>query len=316
VITAPAAADRFTVFGTSAVLLVTRATALQDARALVDGELGAIDLACNRFRPDSEISILNGSRGAQAKVSGLFAEAIEAGLRAARLTAGDVDPTCGVAMASLGYDRDFSLIAKNDRVTRPPAPAAGWQRIGWDRPRAAVRLPRGAQLDLGATAKAWAADRCARLASRHLDCGVLLSLGGDIAVAGQAPACGWRVRVTDDHAADPDAPGQTVAISAGGLATSSVAARAWRRGGEPVHHIVRPATGRPARSFWRTVSVAAANCLDANIASTAAIVRGEPALRWLTELGLPARLVRHDGAVARTAGWPRVSADPPAPDPP
>src|SRR6266702_3748545 len=168
-ITAPAACDRFAVFGTSAVLLVTTDSVLRDARSLVDGELGAVDLACNRFRPDSEISILNGSRGAEAKVSGLFAEAIEAGLRAARLTAGDVDPTCGAALASLGYDRDFALITKSCLVTGPPAPAAGWQRIGWDRSRAAVRLPRGVQLDLGATAKAWAADRCARLASRHLD---------------------------------------------------------------------------------------------------------------------------------------------------
>ncbi len=313
-ITAPAACDRFAVFGTSAVLLVTTDSVLRDARSLVDGELGAVDLACNRFRPDSEISILNGSRGAEVKVSGLFAEAIEAGLRAARLTAGDVDPTCGAALASLGYDRDFALNTKSCLVTGPPAPAAGWQRIGWDRSRAAVRLPRGVQLDLGATAKAWAADRCARLASQRLGCGVLLSLGGDIAVAGQAPAHGWRVRATDDHAAGPDAPGQTVVVSSGGLATSSVAVRTWRRGGEHVHHIVRPATGRPARSCWRTMSVAAASCLDANIASTAAIIRGEPALTWLTELGLPARLVRHDGTVTRTAGWPRIAPDAPTPD--
>ncbi|HEX9359814.1 MAG TPA: FAD:protein FMN transferase [Streptosporangiaceae bacterium] len=304
-ISPPTGAYRFTVFGTSATLLVTPASVLDDARALVERELAAVDLACNRFRPDSEISVLNGSRGVGAQASGLFAEAIEAALRAARLTDGDVDPTCGAALANLGYDTQFSLITRDAPLAAPPVPAAGWRRIEWDRARAAVRLPQDVQLDLGATAKAWAADRCARLANHRLGCGVLLSLGGDIAVAGPAPTHGWRVRVTEDHAAGSDAPGQTVALSSGGPATSSVTVRAWRRGGEPVHHIVHPATGQPAQPGWRTVSVAAATCLDANTASTAAIVRGEPALPWLTRLGLPARLVRHDGLVAMTAGWPR-----------
>lgn len=311
----PTASHRFTVFGTSAVLIVSPAAALDGSRALIERELAAIDLACNRFRPDSEISILNGSRGANVAVSELFAEAIDAALRAARLTAGDVDPTCGAALTRLGYDRDFALIGKNGPAPGPPVPAAGWQHIGLDRSRAAVRVPKGVQLDLGATAKAWAADRCARLASERLGCGVLISLGGDIAVAGPvptAPSYGWRVRVTDQHASGPDAPGQTVAIGSGGLATSSVAARTWRRGGQPVHHIVHPATGRPAGSCWRTVTVAAASCLDANIASTAAIIRGEAAAAWLTGLALPARLVRHDGSITTTAGWPRDTAPPEA----
>jgi thiamine biosynthesis lipoprotein len=71
-----------------------------------------------------------------------------------------------------------------------------------------------------------------------------------------------------------------------------------------MHHIIDPATGRPACTCWRTVSVAAASCAAANIATTAAIVRGEPAIRWLEDLRLPARLVRHDGTVVTTAGWP------------
>ncbi len=132
---------------------------------------------------------------------------------------------------------------------------------------------------------------------------MLVSLGGDIAVAGPAPADGWRVRVTDDHAAGPDAPGQTVTIRSGGLATSSTTVRAWAVGGQRVHHIIDPATGL-ARSCWRTVSVAAGSCVDANTASTAAIIRSEAALPWLRDAGLPARLVRDDGSVETTAGWP------------
>ena len=142
-----------------------------------------------------------------------------------------------------------------------------------------VRLERGAQLDLGATAKAWAADRCAELIAGQTGFGVLVSLGGDMAVAGEPPADGWKVRVTDDHAAPASAAGQTVTITSGGLATSSTTVRAWTAGGRQVHHIIDPSTGEPAQSCWRTVSVAAGTCTDANIASTAAIIRGAAALR-------------------------------------
>jgi thiamine biosynthesis lipoprotein len=174
-----------------------------------------------------------------------------------------------------------------------------------DHARHQVRLCRGAKLDLGATAKAWAADRCAAMIAARTGSGVLVSLGGDIAVAGRPPDAGWRIRVTDDHAASPAAPGQTITIGSGGLATSSTTVRTWAIGGRRMHHIIDPATGEPARSCWRSVSVAAGSCVDANTASTAAIIRGPAALPWLRDAGLPARLVRGDGSVETTAGWPR-----------
>jgi thiamine biosynthesis lipoprotein len=130
-----------------------------------------------------------------------------------------------------------------------------------------------------------------------------VSLGGDIAVAGPAPAGGWPIGISDDHAAEASAA--TVAISEGGLATSSTTVRRWRRGGLPAHHIVDPATGLPAAVVWRTVSVAAASCVDANVAATAAIVRGDSAPAWLAAAGLPARLAAADGRVVTLGGWPR-----------
>ena len=133
---------------------------------------------------------------------------------------------------------------------------------------------------------------------------MLVSLGGDIAAAGPAPAGGWLVRVTDHHAAGDDAPGQTVAIAAGGLATSGTAARRWRRGGQDLHHIVDPATGSSAAGPWRTASVAAGSCVDANTASTAAIILGPRAPAWLATRGLPSRLVAVDGTVVRIGAWP------------
>jgi len=327
VTTLAAGTDTFSVFGTTAALLVSEPGRLDDARAVADAELAAVDLACSRFRPDSELSRLNGCGGAVTAISELFAELIEAALRAARLTDGDVDPTCGHALAEIGYDRDFTVLqaaglqapgAASPLSRRPSRRVPGWRSVRLDRRRLLAQLTNGAQLDLGATSKAWAADRCAEMIAAKTGSGVLVSLGGDIAVAGPAPAdCGegaveragavgggWRVRVTDDHAAAPDAPGQTVTIRSGGLATSSTTVRTWAVGGQRVHHIINPATGQPAVSCWRTVSVAAGSCVDANTASTAAIIRSEAALPWLQSAGLPARLVREDGSVETTAGWP------------
>ena len=95
----------------------------------------------------------------------------------------------------------------------------------------------------------------------------------------------------------------TVALRAGGLATSSTTQRVWRRGGRRAHHILDPRSGLPAAVHWRTVSVAARTCVEANAASTAAIVLGGEAQRWLEAARLPARLAHRDGAVAGTCGW-------------
>jgi len=307
------ARDTFGVFGTTAVLLVAGRRDVSEARAIADENLAEVDLACSRFRPDSELSRLNAAGGQPVVVSQTLADLLSAALRAAQLTDGSVDPTCGAALVALGYDRDFSEVrampgAGPAGLPQAVRPVPGWRSVHLDEHSRTVRLDNGAQLDLGATAKAWAADQCAGEIAGTLGCGVLISLGGDVAAAGEAPAGGWGIRVTDDHGAPETAPGQTVAISSGGLATSSTTVRAWSAGGRPVHHIVDPATGAPAASCWRTVSVAAGTCTDANTASTAAIVRGTAAAGWLSGLGLPARLVGQDGTIETTAGWPADSS--------
>jgi thiamine biosynthesis lipoprotein len=114
--------------------------------------------------------------------------------------------------------------------------------------------------------------------------------------------------VADDHRCPPARADQQVALASGGLSTSSTTVRRWRRRGGDAHHIVDPRTGAPAAEHWRTVTVAAATCVDANIGSTAAIVLGAEAERWLADAGLPARLVAAGGGVRTTAGWPAAEA--------
>lgn len=291
---------------------------LAEARHAVESELAAIDRACSRFRADSELSRLNERPGRPIQVSSLLFEALVLALDAARMTGGDVDPTLGRALELAGYDRDWGLLLAPgaDRQTEhqwPPAPRSpvlklralsGWRAVSLDRATQTVRLPQGVRLDLGATAKALAADRAAAAAHAAAGCGVLVSLGGDIATGGPAPAGGWRIHVTDDHRSDATAPGQTVSIRSGGLATSSTTVRRWSHEGRAMHHILDPSTGAPAETCWRTVSVAAESCAHANIASTASLVRGRSALDWLTELELPARLQGRDGSVTTIGRWP------------
>jgi thiamine biosynthesis lipoprotein len=288
----------------------------------VERELDAIDRACSRFRADSELSRVNASQGRPVQINGVLMEALELALRAAELTDGDVDPTLGQALELAGYDRDWRLLprsydeepqraagrASNDRLM--PAGRitvrrrSGWRTVALDRKRASVRLSRGIRLDLGATAKGWAADRAATAAALAGDCGALVSIGGDIATSGSGPADGWRIRVTDDHRSPPTAPGQTITILTGGLATSSTTVRHWQQDGQTMHHIIDPRTGAPAQTPWRTVSVAAASCAEANIATTAALVKGSAAAEWLGEMQLPARLIDHDGRVLYVGDWP------------
>jgi thiamine biosynthesis lipoprotein len=296
----------FAALGTTATVAVTEAAALEPARAELERELCAIDLACSRFRADSELRRVEQARGAEIETSELFAEALATALRAAALTCGLVTPAIGGPLAVSGYDRDFSELRPSLRPVRFRA-APDWSRIALDRPRRTVRLPSGIRLDLGATAKALAADRAAEAIAAQTGGGVLVSLGGDIRVAGPAPAHGWPILVDDAHdVATPEAC--SVAIRVGGLATSSTTVRRWRRAGAELHHVLDPRTGAPAAGPWRTVSVAAATCVDANIASTAALVLGEDATAWLRERRLPSRLVAGDGSVLCMCGWPEEAA--------
>jgi thiamine biosynthesis lipoprotein len=236
-------------------------------------------------------------------------EAVAAALWAADVTQGAVDPTVGRSMRVLGYDRDFADIPADGPVVAMVSDVPGWKVVKLDPDRRRLKIPDGVELDLGATAKGLAADRCAAAALAATSGGaVLVSLGGDVAVAGAPPEPGWPVLVTEDsnvnlNEDDPDA--ELVVIRDGGLATSSTTVRRWRRGGAQMHHILDPATGLPVDGRWRTATVSAATCLEANAASTAAIVLGEKAIAWLTARHLPARLVERSGEVMRVAPWPR-----------
>ncbi|MGI9124602.1 MAG: FAD:protein FMN transferase [Mycobacterium sp.] len=286
-------------WSTSMHLLVTDCSALDEARTIVDAELDAIELAASRFRPDSEVSRLAAADGERRAISPIFADLIEAALCAARTTDGDVDPTVGSALVALGYDGDITDAGTTSpRVSSARVPV-DWTGIEFD--RHTVRIPAGTQLDLGATAKAVAADRCAHRVYRETGSGVLVNLGGDIATDGPTPDGGWLIVVQDTD----DDPASMITLGSGaGLATSSTRRRRWRNGDHLVHHILDPRTGTSAEPVWRSVSVAATTCQAANTVSTAAVIRGHRAPEWVGKLGVPARFVAQDGSETTVGGWP------------
>ncbi|MBV9098697.1 MAG: FAD:protein FMN transferase [Frankiaceae bacterium] len=298
--------------GTFAQLVVTDPVAVPAARAAVERVLADIDLAASRFRADSELSRLNASAGSWASVSPLLARALRVALDAAAWTDGVVDPTVGDALVRLGYDRTFADVAPVAGALRVVAtPAPGWRGVELDDAGLRARVPAGTRLDLGATAKALASDLAAAAAAEATGCGVLVNLGGDIAVAGEPPPDGWPVAIEDVTdlslpAADAD-PAHVVVIRDGGLATSSTRARRWRRGGVELHHLLDPRSGLPAAGPWRTVSVVASTCVLANTASTAAVILGDDAPGWLRERGFHARLIGTGGSCVYVNDWPQES---------
>ena len=287
-------------------VIVTRPETVGAARAAVDEVVAAMDAVASRFREDSELSRLNAAVERDVVISALLADAIAQALRGAELTGGAVDPTVGHAMRVAGYDSDFASVAPAAGPLRLKAERIpGWKAVVFNARARKVRLPRGVELDLGATAKALASDLAAAAAIRAIGAGgVLVSLGGDIAVAGDPPDGGWAIQASEDSAAPLSDDEETVTINAGGLATSGTTVRRWMRGETVLHHIIDPATGLPADSCWRTATVAAGTCVDANIASTAAIVMSKRAPAWLERHRMAARLVDREGTVVRVAGWP------------
>jgi thiamine biosynthesis lipoprotein len=300
------AVRQWSVWGTTARIVVTDPRMADAAQALVSARLEAVDAACSRFRPDSELAgvqnRLTAEPGTAITVSPLLAELIAAALRAARRTDGDVDPTLADDLAALGYDRDYALIELDSparmrlRLTRRVRHR--WSDVHLDGRQ--LLMPARVHLDLGASAKAVTADRAAAQVAERLGGGILVSLGGDIATAGSAPEAGWQVLVQDGGRE----PSSRIRLDSGALATSSTVSRSWRNGTRAVHHILDPASGMPAEPVWRTVSVVAGTCAEANALSTAAIVRGWSAVDRLRSGGFPAQLVGADGEIVRLAGWP------------
>jgi thiamine biosynthesis lipoprotein len=290
--------------GTYVRLATNPTSALPEAVRLAGQVLDEVDRACSRFRPDSDLVRANACAGRTTAVSPLLAAAVQVALEAAAETDGLVDPTLGHALVAVGYDRDLALLpaAASEPAGVPrPARTGAWREVEVDLD-GAVGVPADCALDLGSTGKAWASDLTARVIHERTGADVVVSLGGDVAVAGTTA---WPVLVTELLAQvdSPDDEGEVLVLAAGGLATSTTLGRRWVRGGMPRHHLLDPRTGEPVAGPWRTVSALGRSAVAANTATTAALVLGAGAWTWLVDRGVAARLVSRDGQIVATPAW-------------
>lgn len=278
------------------------------ANQLASVILRDIDDTCSRFREDSDLSRVNRVPGQWVDVDPLLVQAIEVACEAARQTDGLVNPLLGRPLVFAGYDHDFEMLDggqfwhSSAEPWQPAPDVEAWADIELDA-QGGVKIPVGTAVDLGATAKAWAADLIATAFVEHLDGPGLISLGGDLRIS-KPDGEPWLVGVSEK----PQAPHeQVIGLNEGGLATSSTQVRQWRRGGVRMHHVIDPRTGRPVQEVWRTASATGPTCTAANVASTAAIVLGRQAPDWLNDHDVSARLVAVNGTVAFTGQWPEPS---------
>lgn len=291
------------------VIAVTPAGRLPQARQIADRCMTAVESACSRFSSDSELSRL--APGVATRVSPVLVELMRTALQAAHATGGLVDPALGRAEEAIGYrvsmDGRLAPAATGDGADTGWRihGEADWRAITLDGDR--LTVPADVTVDLGATAKAWAADRIAAECAARLGCGALVSLGGDIATAESPKRTSWNV-VVQDTPADP--ADWIVLCGTGGVATSSVQHRTWLWHGLPVHHLLHPISGLPVRSRWTHATVIGASCVQANTWSTAALVAGEAAPDLLRRHGITARLVDRRHRVCTTGAWPGAAEGP------
>jgi thiamine biosynthesis lipoprotein len=299
--------------GTTVQLHVVDPRELTWAVARARDVLDEVDLSCSRFRLDSDLVRANRRPGRWSTVSAVLVGALTVALEAARETGGRVDPSLGAAMEAAGYDRTFELLAHaSDLPTGLPGvvrPGA-WREI--ELRDDAVYVPHGVRLDLGAVGKAYAADLVAADLASRLSQPAAVSVGGDVAVTGAPhhPPHEWPVVVGETRTDLADHPDQTVGLRlrSGGVATSTVRARHWTRGGRQWHHVLDPATGLPVAGCWRSVTALGHSCTAANTATTAALVLGSSATTWLEERGVAALLVDAGGRRHPTSEWAAATA--------
>ncbi|GHO85544.1 FAD:protein FMN transferase [Dictyobacter formicarum] len=256
----------------------------------------------SRFLPDSELSQLNRLAGKPVLVSKLLFTVLSSALEAARSTNGIYDPTLLNQLMQLGYDRTFEEVPPQSAAsTAAIEPGGRWRAIQLQPSLRLVHMPAGTRVEFGGIAKGMAVDAALEaLRSEKIET-ALVNAGGDLAVSGMPPGLQqWPIEIQ----------GKTrtwvVPFHHGALATSGIGRRHWRQGTELRHHLLDPGTGLPARTQLWSVTVAAAQCKQAEVAAKVAFLLGiKQGSAFLRQHGLAALLIMQDGSVLTVGPWPQ-----------
>ena len=246
------------------------------------------DRRLSRFREDSELCRLNSDRRERVPASALLRDAVRAGIWAAERSGGLVDPTLVGEIEAAGYRKSRAgmrgapladaLAGAPARAAAGPAPGSRWRHIAVSDFDGTVRRPPGLRFDTGGTGKGLAADMAAGMLAGFsrfvVDCGGDIRIGGPDAllqpfdVHVEHPLTGERAHV--------------LRLSSGGVATSGLNVRLWRRAdGSYAHHLLDPATGKPAWTGLVGVTALGDTTLEAETLSKAALLSGPEGARNL-----------------------------------
>ena len=272
----------FAAMGTT-IELILDAEDAGGAFAAAEAEFERLEHVMSRFRPDSELSQLNAAGSLDASVD--LVEVVRLAMDARDRSDGRFDATTHEAVVAAGYDRTFDRVAPEGPAEDEPNAACGG-RVEIDGAR--ISLSPGVRLDLGGIGKGFAAERAATMLAVAGPC--LVSAGGDIAIRGVPAEGAWPIAVCDDL---------TLGLQRGGVATSGTEHRRWRRGGVERHHLIDPATGRPAVSDIVQVTAIGADAVDAEVLATSLFLGGS---EEAAAADLPAVVLTSDGRRLVTGG--------------
>jgi FAD:protein FMN transferase len=281
---------RFPAMGTRIELILDAPPTAAALHALgaAEAEVRRLERLLSRFDPESELAQLNERR--TMIVGPELLGVVELALAARERTSGRFDPTVHDALVAAGYDRTFAQVPSTSET--PPLTATRCAGdVAIDPETSTIELEPGTRLDLGGIAKGYAADRAAAILADVGPC--LVDAGGDIAVHGRP----WPVGV---ETADGEL---TLELTEGGLATSGRDRRRWTRGGQEQHHLIDPATGRPAENDLLRATAAAASAAEAEVQAKVLFLAGaSAALERANADGIPSALVTCDGRTLLAGG--------------
>jgi thiamine biosynthesis lipoprotein len=298
--------------GTARVALESAAHSeaeLERHAAAIRAVIADAEAVLTRFVPDSELSALNRDPRSAVPASPLLRHLALAVRAAGARSGGLVDATLLGALEQQGYATsragvapavlDEALAAAPPRRPARPHAARAHAGVGVDAQGRVVRPP-GVRLDSGGLGKGLAAD----LAAMTVPAGIryAISCGGDLAVGGASPTSPWEIAV---HSARTGEAIHRLRARTGGIATSGISSRIWRRpDGSYAHHLIDPATGAPAWTGLVAVTAVAVTTLDAEVLAKTAMLSGPDRARTL--LGRQGGVLQHDDGRIEIVSGPRT----------
>ena len=267
------------------ILLATEDTHLaQQAGQLAAAEAWRIEAKYSRYRSDSELSRLNHSQGQPVTVDAETAALLDFAQLCYQLSDGLFDITSGALRRAWRFDG-------SDRLPDPAAvqallPLIGFSKLVWQSPH--LTLPSDMELDFGGIGKEYAVDRVLALLTARFQLPILVNFGGDLCTNG-CPGTPWQIGVERpgqigvEHPGEAGATALLLPLERGALATSGDSHRFLLKNGVRYSHILDPRTGWPVPNALRSVTVAGANCLEAGMLATLALLHGGSATSFLEQ---------------------------------